>query len=87
MRDNGKRGPRWMRRIRSTWERKVRRNWKRWLPVLVFLSVSIALVAAFVTWGVYDSISLHCRSKTDPSVSGVEFCIRPATQPSAKSRG
>lgn len=79
--------PYWKRWLRYAWKWRVRRKLKLWLPVIIVMSVAAALVGALVVWGVYDNIATHCRSKSDPKVYGLEFCIPPATQPSAKSRG
>ena len=62
-------------------------HWKRWFRYTIMGLILGAAALAAAASGVDHQQSIHCRSKSDPSVYGVEFCIPPVTKPSAKSRG
>jgi len=62
--------------------------WKLWLHNIILGVVFgvFALLAAW--WGVDHQQSIYCRSKSDPSVYGTEFCILPvAKTPQPKAGG
>lgn len=52
----------------------------------VILGVALGIVAVVVTYfGVDYEMSKNCRSKSDPSVYGIEHCVRPKPKPRPKA--
>ncbi len=77
-------GSRLARGLRFIWKRNIVRNRKQLLRGAIVGLTLTSLTFAVIAWGVDHLMSLNCRSKSDPKVYGVEFCIPPVAKPSAK---
>src|SRR3989338_11345586 len=77
----------WKRRLRYIWKWRICRHWRLLLPGIVTALVAIVLVLASIAWGIDHEMSINCRSKSDPKVYGVEFCVPPATRRPAPTTG
>ena len=62
-------------------------RWKAWRRYAVIGVVLIVVAAISATAGVYHQLSLHCRSKGDPAIYGIEYCVRPVKKAPARRAG